>query len=250
MEGGVFFKTAKIYSEKKRTRIVTETEEKRQEGLLINTRCRYIPVLSIYSEKSEIASRQLLKSFEIDETQFVAVTFVKNSAVVNWKTAKNKFARVDFKENLMKNRKRDSKESEDDSGILSANTASPLDSQSPIVAKIRHATVSTMGVPQSNGNSNLELLLTHGPSTSTVAHYAPNFSNYNVAPGVSATVSNGVPQYSMNVYRPLEQAAMATNSLLIPCQRQPISYRAVHHNMEQAGHQENTRPTGPSNKSS
>ncbi|EFO98048.1 hypothetical protein CRE_11641 [Caenorhabditis remanei] len=89
---------------------------KRQEGLLINTRCRYIPVLSIYSQQSEIASRQFLKSFEIDVTQFVAVTcvnvsfscslaksrsiFFQNTAVVNWKTANNKFARVDYKENL------------------------------------------------------------------------------------------------------------------------------------------------------
>ncbi|KAF1755980.1 hypothetical protein GCK72_012433 [Caenorhabditis remanei] len=260
MEQGVFFKTAKIYSEKKRTRIVTETEEKRQEGLLINTRCRYIPVLSIYSQESEIASRQFPKSFEIEVTQFVAVTCVKNTAVVNWKTAKNKFARVDFKENLMKNRKRDFKESEDNSGIsLADNTMTS--SHSPIVAKedseCYQATVSTMGVPQSNGNSNLESLLTHGPSTSTVAHYAPNFLNYNVTPGVptfafsSATVSNGAPQYSMNDCRPLDQASMATNNLLIPCQSQPIPCRAVHHNMEQVEHQGIlTRPTGPSNKSS
>ncbi|EFO94082.1 hypothetical protein CRE_26777 [Caenorhabditis remanei] len=203
MKDGVFFKSAKIYSEKKRTRLVTETEEKRQEVLLINTRCRYIPVLSIYSQKSEIASMQFLKSFEFEETQFVAVTCVKvllsnfvakshrififqNTAVVNWKTAKNKFARVDFKENLMKNRKRDSKKSEGDSGILSANNTMASSRDLKIVAKRRQedsecyqATVFTMCASQSNGNSNLESLLAHGPSTSTVAHYAPNFSNYN-----------------------------------------------------------------------
>ncbi|KAF1755850.1 hypothetical protein GCK72_012312 [Caenorhabditis remanei] len=265
MEDEVSFERAKIYSEKKRTRIVTETEEKRQEGLLINTRCRYIPVLSIYSQKSEIA-REFLKSFEIEKTQFVAVTCVKNTAVVNWKTAKNKFARVDYKKNL--NRKRSSlvfgsKESENDSGILSANNTMASSRDSKIVAKRRQedsecyqATVSTMGVPQSNGNSNLELLLTRGPSTSTVAHYTPNFSNYNVTPGVptfafsTEKLSNGAPQYSMNDFRPLDQASMATNNLLISLQSQPIPCRTVHHNMEQAGHQGITRPTGPSNKSS
>ncbi|EFP01605.1 hypothetical protein CRE_03497 [Caenorhabditis remanei] len=79
MKDGVSFKTAKIYSEKKRTRIVTETEEKKQEGLLIHTRCRYILVLIIYSQISEIASRQFLKSFEFEETQFVAVACVNVS---------------------------------------------------------------------------------------------------------------------------------------------------------------------------
>ncbi|EFO89229.1 hypothetical protein CRE_12432 [Caenorhabditis remanei] len=255
MKDGVFFKTAKIYSEKKRTRIVTETEEKRQEGLFINTRCRYIPVLSIYSQKSECDPGEFLKSFEIDETQFVAVTCVKNTAVVNWKTAKNKFARVDYKENLRKI-DCDSKESEDDSGTLSANNTMTSSRDSEIVAKRRQedlecyqATVSTMGVSQSNGNSNLESLLAHGPSTSTVAHYTPNFSSYNVTPGVSATVSNGGPQYSMNDCRPFDQSSMATNNLLIPWQSQPIPCRAVHHNLEP--HQGIlTWSTEPSNKSS
>ncbi|EFP01600.1 hypothetical protein CRE_03499 [Caenorhabditis remanei] len=127
-------------------------------------------------------------------------------------------------------------------------------SHSPIVAKedseCHQATVFTMGASQSIGNSNLESLLAHGPSTSTVAYYTPNFLNYNVTPGVSATVSNGGAQYPMNNYRPLEQTTMATNNLLIPCQSQPISHRAVHHNLEPVGHQGNPRPTGPSKKSS
>ena len=163
--------------------------------------------------------------------------------MVNWKTAKNKFARVDFKENLIKNRKPDSKESEDNSGILSANNIMASSRDSKIVAKkiqedseCYQATVFTMCASQSNGNSNLESLLAHGPSTSTVAHYAPNFSNYNVTPGISATVSNGGPQYPMNNYRPLEEAAMASNNLLIPCHRKPISYRAVYHSLEPLEH--------------
>ncbi|EFO94681.1 hypothetical protein CRE_08553 [Caenorhabditis remanei] len=260
MEDGVFFKSAKIYSEKKRTRIVTETEEKRQEGLHINTRCRYIPVLSIYSQKSETGPREFLKSFEIEETQFVAVTCVKNTAVVNWKTAKNKYARVDYKENLIKIRKRDFKESEDDSGILSANNTMTSSRDSKIVAKRRQedsecyqATVPSTGASQSHGHSNQESLLAHGPSTTTVAHYAPNFSNYNVTPGVptfafsTEELSNGGPQYSMNDCRPFNQSSMATNNLLIPWQSQPIPCRVVHHNIEQGIL---SRPTGPSNKSS
>ncbi|KAF1755737.1 hypothetical protein GCK72_012187 [Caenorhabditis remanei] len=122
-EGKIVFKNAKIHTIRKKDNAKRKeneksTKRKRRAQLLVTSHCRYIPVLSVYYEQSQ-HSKKLLKTFEIDETQFVALTSYKNDAVRKMKTNLNPFARPDYKKEIAKNSDESLVNSTLDSGISS-----------------------------------------------------------------------------------------------------------------------------------
>ncbi|EFP00424.1 hypothetical protein CRE_21794 [Caenorhabditis remanei] len=148
-DGKIVFKNAKIHtirkkdnakrkenekSTKKKRRAQLDLNEESSNSLLVTSHCRYIPVLSVYYVSSQ-QSKKLLKTFEIDETQFVALTSYKNDAVRKMKTNLNPFARPDYKKEIAKNSDESLVNSTLDSGISSMDNTMASSDMSPIPPK-------------------------------------------------------------------------------------------------------------------
>ncbi|KAF1755745.1 hypothetical protein GCK72_012195 [Caenorhabditis remanei] len=153
-DGKIVFKNAKIHtirkkdnakrkeddkSTKRKRRAQVDLNEESSNSLLVSSHCRYIPVLSVYYMPSQQSTeRKLLKTFEIDETQFVALTSYKNEAVRKMKTNLNPFARPDYKKEIAMNSDESLVNSTMDSGISSMDntmSSSASSDMSPISSK-------------------------------------------------------------------------------------------------------------------
>ncbi|KAF1755736.1 hypothetical protein GCK72_012186 [Caenorhabditis remanei] len=150
-DGKIVFKNAKIHtirkkdnakrkedekSTKRKRRAQVDLNKESSNSLLVTSHCRYIPVLSVYYVQSK--SKKLLKTFEIDETQFVALTSYKNDAVRKMKTNLNPFARPDYKKEIAMNSDESLVNSTLDSGISSMDNtmgSSVYSEMSPIASK-------------------------------------------------------------------------------------------------------------------
>ncbi|CAO4372880.1 unnamed protein product [Caenorhabditis nigoni] len=119
MDFGIDFKHIKIYNEKTLKANETPPESTKLNKAVsceVYLNCKYIPVLTIYEEDC----RTVIRQFQFEETQFVAVSAYKGEDVKDFKNASNKFVRGGYR-NRKDRREDESKQAEAEPKDSSSN---------------------------------------------------------------------------------------------------------------------------------
>ncbi|PIC32519.1 hypothetical protein B9Z55_012822 [Caenorhabditis nigoni] len=125
MDFGIDFQHVKIYNEKTQNEVASKPSKiNKAVSCEVYLNCKYIPVLTIY----EADCRTVIRQFQFEESQFMAVSAYKGEDVKDFKSSSNKFVRGAYR-NRKDRREDESEQIEAEPKDSSSNlkrTASPL----------------------------------------------------------------------------------------------------------------------------
>ncbi|ULT93787.1 hypothetical protein L3Y34_003346 [Caenorhabditis briggsae] len=121
MDFGIDFQHVKIYNEKTLNEISSKPSKvNKATSCEVYLNCKYIPVLTIYEEDC----RTVIRQFQFEETQFVAVSAYKGEDVKDYKSSSNKFVRGGY-------RNRKGRREEEEASQAAPNDSSEAPGASP-----------------------------------------------------------------------------------------------------------------------
>ncbi|CAO4372874.1 unnamed protein product [Caenorhabditis nigoni] len=220
MDFGIDFQHVKIYNEKTLNEVASKPSKINKDvSCEVYLNCKYIPVLTIY----EADCRTIIRQFQFEETQFVAVSAYKGEDVKDFKSSSNKFVRGAYR-NRKDRREDESEQTEAEPKDSSSNlkrAGSPLkapkrakrsknnknelkgcqatgtpssSNMNPMPSSSSEPIQNTFGSPQSqNGYHNLSGL------DSTNTSMSSNMPRPSLSPPINENRDPAVPSYNQMI---------------------------------------------------